>query len=285
MGELILFCFLMVIYCSIIAAFAINVDIRSTAIRLDRFLWKIILSGYCLFALWGGISGKLNYLYLLELAGISLIYPLAYFFLKPNEKTYVRRFYRLSVLFILLASVFVWLLISGTGKDVEHYARGFILIGLTLGGFRIIYSHIRFKLKGNQLLNACKKHVFTQCNVNEESESRNTVLKQRFNDRVVAKKMFLQPNLRMDEVAVLLHSNRTYISEMINSEFEMNYSSYINHLRINYAKELMLRSQDLKQEELASRCGFPNAASFNRAFKQDTGYPPKAWLNNNAEQK
>lgn len=91
-------------------------------------------------------------------------------------------------------------------------------------------------------------------------------------------KVYLQPNLRIDDVARLMATNRSYLSEMINKEYKMSFSSYINSLRIQYAKNLMLSDKDLTQDKIAEQSGYLNASSFNRSFKSLTGLTPKSWL-------
>ena len=45
-------------------------------------------------------------------------------------------------------------------------------------------------------------------------------------------------------------------------------SSYVLHLRLNKAKDLLDQSQDLNIGDIALRCGFEDNAHFARAFKQ-----------------
>lgn len=89
--------------------------------------------------------------------------------------------------------------------------------------------------------------------------------------------IFLQCALRADEVANMMHTNRTYLSRMIKEEFQCTFSDYINGKRIEYSQMLMRENPTMKQEELAEKSGFINAPSFSRTFKQIVGVPPKEW--------
>lgn len=93
-------------------------------------------------------------------------------------------------------------------------------------------------------------------------------------------KIFLRYDLRVDELARMLHTNRTYISRMIREEYQCTFSDYINGKRIEFAKDLMRANPDMRQIEVAEKSGFINAPSFNRTFKHMTGIPPKEWLVN-----
>lgn len=99
-----------------------------------------------------------------------------------------------------------------------------------------------------------------------------------FESMMATQRIYLQPHLRIDEVARLMATNRSYLSEMINKEYKMSFSTYINTLRIRYAKRLMLSDRSLTQDKIAEHSGYLNASSFNRSFKTLTGLTPKSWL-------
>lgn len=90
-------------------------------------------------------------------------------------------------------------------------------------------------------------------------------------------KIFLQKTLRADEVAHLMHTNRTYVSRMVRDEFHTNFSDYINGKRIEFAKELMRIHPEMRLSDLAEASGFINAQSFCRMFRQIEGTTPKGW--------
>ena len=93
--------------------------------------------------------------------------------------------------------------------------------------------------------------------------------------------LFLQHNLRADELASRMYTNRTYLSRMLREEFQCTFSDYINRKRIEYSQKLILRNPDIKMVDLAEQSGFANINSFGRTFKQIVGIPPKEWLKNN----
>ena len=48
-------------------------------------------------------------------------------------------------------------------------------------------------------------------------------------------------------------------------------------LRIEDAKELLLKRPYLTQTEISRRIGFSDKSDFRRAFKDETGYSPNNW--------
>ena len=100
----------------------------------------------------------------------------------------------------------------------------------------------------------------------------------RFQRLIVEEKLFLVPGLSLDEVAEKLHTNRTYISKLVNTSYEMGFPEFLNQLRIDYAEEFLLTHPEMSQAEVAKACGFLSASSFNVAFKRITGMTPRMWM-------
>lgn len=83
-------------------------------------------------------------------------------------------------------------------------------------------------------------------------------------------------DLRITTVCESLHTNRTYISKLINDEFEMNFNEFVNKYRVEEAKELLLSHENDKftMEYIAQQAGFGSVASFSRVFKEVEGITP-----------
>lgn len=84
---------------------------------------------------------------------------------------------------------------------------------------------------------------------------------------------FLDPNFRITTLCSKLYTNRTYLSNLINNEFEMSFSDFINQYRIKFAKELMSakKNSNYSINHFSEEAGFGSVSSFNRAFKQFEG--------------
>jgi YesN/AraC family two-component response regulator len=84
---------------------------------------------------------------------------------------------------------------------------------------------------------------------------------------------FLDPNFRITTLCSKLYTNRTYLSNLINDEFEMSFSDFINQYRIKFAKELMVvkMNSNYSLNHFSEEAGFGSVSSFNRAFKQFEG--------------
>lgn len=92
-----------------------------------------------------------------------------------------------------------------------------------------------------------------------------------FNRLVNEEKIFLQKDIRLDEIARLLSLNRSYMSRFINEEYGCNFAEFINNKRIDYAKELIRLNPQLSQEQIAEQAGFAYTSTFSRVFKEYAG--------------
>lgn len=95
-------------------------------------------------------------------------------------------------------------------------------------------------------------------------------------------KIFLKPEISLEELAVRLETNRAYLSRAINSKYKMNFNNYINASRIKEAIKF-ISNGDLKTftlEGIAQTVGFNNRVSFNKAFHKYTGVTPSFFIKN-----
>jgi AraC-like DNA-binding protein len=94
-------------------------------------------------------------------------------------------------------------------------------------------------------------------------------------------KLFENPELTLTDVAKKLKTNAAVISKTINQGFQMNFNDCINNYRIEAVKNRFADGDHKKSTLLgiAFDSGFNSKATFNRAFKKNTGKTPKEYLN------
>lgn len=89
---------------------------------------------------------------------------------------------------------------------------------------------------------------------------------------------FINSNFQNSELTLDLVSGETGISQRritndIQNQFGCNFKSYINRLRINESKRLLL-DKELNIGEIAFKVGFNNQSHFNRVFKSELQISP-----------
>lgn len=85
--------------------------------------------------------------------------------------------------------------------------------------------------------------------------------------------IFLNPNLKVSDIATAIGTNRTYVSEFFNKEEECSFYDYVNRARIEYACTL-LDGSDANIMKIAELSGFNSSQSFIRVFSKLKGISP-----------
>lgn len=95
------------------------------------------------------------------------------------------------------------------------------------------------------------------------------------------KKLFLKQDFTLHNVAKRLKTNTAYLSKIVNSELDKNFSSYVNELRINYIiielkNNAKLRSYSINA--IGEEIGYKSPESFTKYFKIATGISPSIYI-------
>ena len=83
-------------------------------------------------------------------------------------------------------------------------------------------------------------------------------------------------DISMDSLADRYHASPQYISRLIKKEVGMTYQSYLNHLRIQKAQELLIHTE-LSVSEIYERVGYHGRNTFIRTFKAICGVTPSEY--------
>ena len=87
--------------------------------------------------------------------------------------------------------------------------------------------------------------------------------------------LYLQPNLKINDLAQRLNTNREYIYRAINIGMGLSFADFINSRRIEYAARLLENSPQTPLSEVAQNAGFSSPSAFYRNWKRFKKYPPK----------
>lgn len=79
--------------------------------------------------------------------------------------------------------------------------------------------------------------------------------------------------ITLDEVAAYVHLSRAYLSMLFKKEVGQNFSTYLQEIRLEAARELM-GGRDISVQEIADRTGFFDASHLSRTFKARYGCSP-----------
>ena len=102
-------------------------------------------------------------------------------------------------------------------------------------------------------------------------------LMQRICQVMEEQQLFMNPDLKITDLATALGTNRSTISACINSQRDCSFPQFVNAYRVACAQELLRTQPDIKIAEVCVKSGFSSEASFYRIFKAVTGTTPTAW--------
>lgn len=96
---------------------------------------------------------------------------------------------------------------------------------------------------------------------------------------IVEKEFYLQNQFDLNQLSALLELPVHHLSYFINQHYKISFATYRNHLRMEYAKKMIL-SGYLDQntiEALAWKCGFSSRSAFTKTFKSFTNCNPSEY--------
>ncbi|MDG1477140.1 MAG: tetratricopeptide repeat protein, partial [Vicingaceae bacterium] len=99
--------------------------------------------------------------------------------------------------------------------------------------------------------------------------------------QIEEEKIYLRDDLTLIMLSNTINTNKSYISQIINENFNINFSSFINEYRIKEARLLLSQKENwnITIESIANSVGFKSISAFNTAFKKYTGITPSYFLN------
>ncbi len=96
--------------------------------------------------------------------------------------------------------------------------------------------------------------------------------------------LYKDAELTLSQLAKKLSTNSSVLSKVVNQGFGLNFNDFVNEYRVQAVIALLKAGEQKNQTLLgiAFDCGFNSKATFNRAFKKQTGISPKEWVEKNA---
>ncbi len=89
-------------------------------------------------------------------------------------------------------------------------------------------------------------------------------------------------HLTLASVAEHVYLSPSYLSKIFNREMKMSFNQYLNEIRVEKSKTLLL-SNDLSLTEIAGLVGFVDQSYFTKVFRKQTGMTPKQYRETGGE--
>jgi len=97
-------------------------------------------------------------------------------------------------------------------------------------------------------------------------------------------KIYLNSQLNILDVVQAVGANRSYISSVINQQYNQNFCSFVNNFRMQELQRVYADNPEYTNESLAEYCGFGSVSSLRRSVYAKTGLSITEWKNHNVSQ-
>jgi len=94
--------------------------------------------------------------------------------------------------------------------------------------------------------------------------------------------IYMKQDLTLNSTALALKTNTSYLSGIINQDYECNFSQFVNRYRVEKACEFLSDSKKniYTIESIGESVGFKSKSVFNQVFKEVTGVNPSTFRKN-----
>ena len=89
---------------------------------------------------------------------------------------------------------------------------------------------------------------------------------------------YCQKQFKLEELAHIMHMNKTYFSTFFKKVMQTGVFDYINNLRVEHAASLLCCTNQ-PVIDVSYECGFENVSYFNKRFKEVMGITPGEYRN------
>lgn len=244
--------------------------------------WKIIMSALAIFIIGVGfIFPYQNYPELWNHYIVHIIYSVWGGFLissaflllplKPKNLSLSQKWY----LTIYMGNLFIFM----------AYLAAFLLPfrSIYISG-AVTFSTIFYSLLAIILLQKKKINLFnyTVKNNNRKFDAEHAeVILNQLHTKMITEKLYLNPNLKLNDLALELNLSVHQLSQILNDGLRKNFSEFINEYRINEACQLLFTHENLSIDGIGIEVGFNSKSTFFAAFKKQKGVTPAVFLQKN----
>lgn len=171
--------------------------------------------------------------------------------------------------YISLGSLPILLLGSFLGKNPLFYT-SFLVFPLMVAAFQDIIICYNVVVVNFKIIEPEQTMPVNE-SPDEKNRANGKIDKETFERYIRRKKPYLNPDLRITDMASDLLTNRTYMSAFINREYGMHFSRYINHLRLKELTKLQADPDyaDLDGLELVQKAGFSSYRGYTRTKNEE----------------
>jgi len=151
----------------------------------------------------------------------------------------------------------IFLLLTGIGYSLFLFVLGYL--GYMQNHSVVMLEEETVTVPGNKIENPTNKKLKSQLLRIFEKE-----------------KIYTNKELKISDIATKLHTNRTFLSTFINTEYGCSFNTFVNQYRVEEAKKMLTNDENssFSLDYIAAQVGFGSLHSFIRVFKDNTNTTP-----------
>jgi len=181
-------------------------------------------------------------------------------------------------LLYIVFSVFALLLFNLTDILFPHFSETYLILPFILLG--VLFFLIGFKGNRQEMI-AIPEGEGLSPSAEPLPEEVKIYLIKNLEQALENDQVYLKHDICLPELARHIGTNRYYLSKLINSEFNVNFSDFINRYRVRDAVEMIeANCNEISLSEIATKSGFKSYISFSRNFRRQTNKSPETFMRN-----
>lgn len=240
--------------------------------QLISWLFIILLAGvvypYQRFpTLWGQYMVPLIYLQwgiYIAFSIIALIPLLKKITRKEKLKAFEKWILTICAAVLIFFTSYVWAYLNITKGS---YISGPLYFSLILYGIVFI---LLYRKKTNDL-SAFSTQKYTDRKLSDEDAQ---LIIGKLKKVMTEKELFKNSNLKVNDLAKAINVSGHQLSQVLNDNFEKNFTLFVNEYRINEACKILSENNNLTIDAIADEVGFNAKSTFFAAFKKIKGMTP-----------
>lgn len=196
---------------------------------------------------------------------------IANFYSNLEERTIV--WVRL-LLFSFVATSIISMIFNVIGKGVFVDKPFLLLIPSVIFSMLLFFIGYQGYMQNHTVADLVKDEQ--QIPIPDVKKTNTKVLRKNIVELFEKEAIFKQPDLKITHVSDKLQTNRTYVSNLINTEFSCTFNDFVNQYRLEYAKQLLSESDSktYSLDYIAEQSGFGSLSTFIRVFHNSENTTP-----------
>lgn len=175
---------------------------------------------------------------------------------------------------LVIACVSLIILYQFSTQDYRRMADYFYVIPMTAVLYLLLYYAMKYP---NLIFKNSIKEKLEKYEKSSLAASASTEYAQELKALIESRKLYLQRELGLSDLADEMGVSTHHLSQSINEILNLNFYELINKYRIEEAKNKIKTDAEKPLLQVAFEVGFNNKASFNNAFKKHVGMTPSKY--------